>query len=182
MHHDSRSGLYYVIYVRTGDWVAVWSRVWFHYKFFHHNSGFMEISFCFYPNSFGLIVTQLCTWHNSCAVMSCFNNWLSYDGQELNSWTYFPPYLYYNRKILNEMGLCYSMVNFLHNAHNKYSIAHPWRWGLWDICEAYRMLFPSNCSDICSYQYCVVLDHVSLTHWGLVTPFGDIDLVPHWLR
>ena len=22
----------------------------------------------------------------------------------------------------------------------------------------------------------------SLTHWGLVTPFGDIDLGQHWLR
>ena len=25
-------------------------------------------------------------------------------------------------------------------------------------------------------------EHDELTHWGLVTPFGDIDLGQHWLR
>ena len=28
----------------------------------------------------------------------------------------------------------------------------------------------------------LVRDHLTLTHWGLVTPFGNIDLGQHWLR
>ena len=31
----------------------------------------------------------------------------------------------------------------------------------------------------CGY---VIVDVVTLTHWGLVTPFSDIDLCQHWLR
>ena len=37
----------------------------------HYNPNVMEISFCSHPTSNGVIATQFCTWHDSCAVVAC---------------------------------------------------------------------------------------------------------------
>ena len=62
---------------KRGQWTVpakpshvMWEGV-FHKKYFHHNSNMMEISFCIHPNSKRQIATNVCTWHGSCAVVSC---------------------------------------------------------------------------------------------------------------
>ena len=38
--------------------------------FFHHNYASIEISFCFHSRCLEVITMKLCSWHNSCAVMT----------------------------------------------------------------------------------------------------------------
>ena len=37
----------------------------------YRNSNSMEISFCSHPSCIGVIATQFCTWHESCAIVAC---------------------------------------------------------------------------------------------------------------
>ena len=43
----------------------------FHWKSFICNSNLIEILFCSCVNSIKMITTKFCTWHDSCAVMTC---------------------------------------------------------------------------------------------------------------
>ena len=43
----------------------------FHWWFFHRNSFAMEISFCSFPNCSEVMAMKFCTWHDSCAVVTC---------------------------------------------------------------------------------------------------------------
>ena len=49
----------------------------------------------------------------------------------------------------------------------------------------YGLLFSKYYEHVSIVEYDIdMYIHINdvLTHWGLVTPFGDIDLGQHWLR
>ena len=57
------------------------------------------------------------------------------------------------------------------------------RYDVVDLLWPYHKFLMASCLSFTRIlQGCFAGIGVNLTHWGLVTPFGDIDLGQHWLR
>ena len=77
-----------------------------------------------------------------------------------------------------------SLVQFLFNLQGRRSLVFSKK--LRKIANGYRKdkLSSNDVQDLTEREddWRIMKVGVSLTHWGLVTPYGDRDLGQHWLR
>ena len=68
------------------------TRAPFHERFLHRNSNPINVSLCSHPSCITMIAMELCTWHDSTAVVACAkfrSDMIHYDGgtlKQVSSW------------------------------------------------------------------------------------------------
>ena len=107
-------------------------------RFFHRSSNSTEKSFCSHPSCSQMIATKSCTWHDSCAVMTCAK--FDSDKIHFNGVTLKPVFHWIWMMLENR-----SWNGPILWTHKRHAIAHHWCeiWAVF-LCKYFEGNYPFN--------------------------------------